>query len=183
MKKETYDKILNGCNNMCEVEEILDRLQYGADFEFVDEKIDDACDGDSEDEYVMMRSYTFYLENGKQFYVRFYYGNNTCEIGTYDTKDESAVPVGGAFYEMIKRKLQELGGHYAFKNGERIHVKVERIIDRVSKYVEVAYLYISNDKETPIKLVDTELNTWDVDTCLSNNDIRRIMGELSKVKS
>lgn len=183
MKKETYNKILTGCNNMCEVEEILDRLQYGVDFEFVDEKIDDACDDDSEDEYVMMRSYNFYLEDGKQFYVRFYYGNNTCEIGTYNTKDESAVPVGGAFYEMMKRKLQELGGYHAFKDDEQFFVKVDRIIDRVSKSVEVAYLYISNDTETPIKLVDTELNTWDVNTCLSNNDIRRIMGELSNVKS
>lgn len=98
MKKETYNKILTECKKISDVEEILDDLQYGVDFEFVDDKIDNACDDDSEDEYVRMRSYTFYLENGKQFYVRFYYGNNTGEIGTYDTKDETVSPIGSAFH-------------------------------------------------------------------------------------
>ena len=183
MKKETYNKILNGCKKMNEVEEILDNLQYGVDFAFVDEKIDDSCYDDCEDEYVMMRSYTFYLENGMQFYVRFYYGNNTGEIGTYEAKDETGSPNGSAFYGLMKRKLQELGGYHAFKGDEQFFVTVKSIADTVSKSVEVTYLYLSNDKETPIKLVDTELNTWDVETYLSDNDISRIMEELSKVKS
>ena len=108
----------------------------------------------------MMRSYTFYLENGRQFYVRFYYGNNTCEIGTCETKDESAVPAGGAFYEMIKRKLQELGGYHAFKDDEQFFVKVNRIIDRVSKSVSAAYLYSNISVSARNSSVPPERKVW-----------------------
>ena len=82
MKQETFDKLLN-CENMSNVEEILDTQVSGEDYDFVDEKIDDGCDDDEDDEYVMMRSYNFFVE-GTTHYVRFYYGDNTWEIGCHD---------------------------------------------------------------------------------------------------
>ena len=60
--------------DIADAEDILS--QFGK-VSFMDEKIDDGCDDEeSEDEYVMMRSYNV----GKK-YVRIYYGNNTCTIG------------------------------------------------------------------------------------------------------
>ena len=52
MKQEIIDKLYE-CETMGEVDKILETLEYGTDYQQVDEKIDDGCDGDEEDEYVM----------------------------------------------------------------------------------------------------------------------------------
>ena len=62
--------------DICEVEDILS--EHFNNVRFVDEKIDDLIpseDEDSEDDYLMMRSYD--VDN---FYVRFYYPRTTCDI-------------------------------------------------------------------------------------------------------
>jgi hypothetical protein len=83
MKRETFEQ-LKSCQNMNEVQGILDTLTYGGDYRFVDEKIDDGCDN-GEDEYVMMRSYDFFVDGEpEEYYVKFYYGDNTLEIGNVD---------------------------------------------------------------------------------------------------
>ena len=84
MKKETFEQ-LKSCNTMDAVQKILDILTYDTDYNFVDEKIDDGCDY-GEDEYVMMTSYNFFVED-ETYYVRFYYGNNTLEIGNVDVSE------------------------------------------------------------------------------------------------
>ena len=67
--------------DIADAEDILS--QFGK-VRFVDEKIDDGCDEDgSEDEYVMMRSFNV---DGK--YVRIYYGNNTCTIGSVSVSNQ-----------------------------------------------------------------------------------------------
>ena len=84
MKQETYNQIVE-CKTIDEVEVILDTLKDGEDYKFVEEKIDDGCSEDDEDDYVMMRSYDFYLEGDPEgYHVRFYYGNETGEIGYID---------------------------------------------------------------------------------------------------
>ena len=55
---------------------------------FCDEKIDDGVDeDDSEDEYVMCRSYDIKYK-GMRFYLRAYFGNNTREVTYYTIRVE-----------------------------------------------------------------------------------------------
>lgn len=53
------------------------------EMKFIDEKIDDGCDDDEDDNYVMMRSYDFTYK-GVDFYIRLYYGDCTGLVGSYD---------------------------------------------------------------------------------------------------
>lgn len=84
MIKETLKQI-QSCSTMVEVDTILSTLKYGADYEEIDKKIDDACLEDEVDEYVIKHSYHFFLEEENDTtYVDFYYGNITFEIGHID---------------------------------------------------------------------------------------------------
>lgn len=81
MKQETLDKIQE-CNTMGEVDKILATLEYGTDYEQIDEKIDDGCDEDEEDEYVMKTSYRFFVDGENEpTELDFYWGNATAKIG------------------------------------------------------------------------------------------------------
>jgi hypothetical protein len=81
MKQEIIDK-LNECETMGEVDKILAMLEYGTDYEQIDEKIDDGCDEDEEDEYVMKTSYRFFVDGeDKPTELDFYWGNVTAKIG------------------------------------------------------------------------------------------------------
>jgi hypothetical protein len=81
MKQETLDKIQE-CNTMGEVDKILATLEYGTDYEQIDEKIDDGCDEDEEDEYVMKTSYRFFVDGENEpTELDFYWGNVTAKIG------------------------------------------------------------------------------------------------------
>lgn len=81
MKQETLDKIQE-CNTMGEVDKILATLEYGTDYQQVDEKIDDGCDEDEEDEYVMKTCYRFFMDGEDEpTELDFYWGNVTSIIG------------------------------------------------------------------------------------------------------
>lgn len=81
MTQETFNQI-QSCSTMAEVDNILSTLKYGADYEEIDSKIDDGCNEDEVDEYVIKHSYRFFLEEENDAtYVDFYYGNITFEIG------------------------------------------------------------------------------------------------------
>ena len=81
MKQEIIDK-LYGCSTMGEVDKILGTLEYGTDYQQIDEKIDDACDEDEEDEYVMKTSYRFFVDGEDEpTELDFYWGDVTAEIG------------------------------------------------------------------------------------------------------
>lgn len=81
MKQEIIDKIYE-CNTMGEVDKILETLEYGEDYEQIDEKIDDGCDEDEEDEYVMKTSYRFFVDGEDEpTELDFYWGNVTAKIG------------------------------------------------------------------------------------------------------
>ena len=54
--------------------------------EMVDEKIDDGCDDNEHNDYVIMRSYNIDYK-GRSFYVRFYYGDCDGLIGCYDVRN------------------------------------------------------------------------------------------------
>lgn len=81
MKQEIIDKLYE-CDTMGEVDKILGTLEYGKDYQQVDEKIDDGCDGDEEDEYVMKTCYRFFVDGEDEpTELDFYWGNVTCKIG------------------------------------------------------------------------------------------------------
>lgn len=81
MKQETLDKIQE-CSTMGEVDKILATLEYGTDYQQVDEKIDDGCDEDGEDEYVMKTCYRFFIDGEDEpTELDFYWGNVTAKIG------------------------------------------------------------------------------------------------------
>ena len=81
MKQEIIDKLYE-CNTMGEVDKILGTLEYDKDYEQIDEKIDDGCDEDEEDEYVMKTSYRFFVDGEDEpTELDFYWGNVTTEIG------------------------------------------------------------------------------------------------------
>ena len=72
-----------------DVDEVVDMLKAHGEVKFVDEKIDDGVDDDeSEDEYVMMRSYNLTTPDGHKFYIRLYYGNNSYKFTAYDYEEE-----------------------------------------------------------------------------------------------
>lgn len=79
MKQELFDKLVD-CEQMGDVTEIIDTLTSGEDYRFHDSKIDDGCDDDEADEYVMKDSYSFCVDD-EWIDVDFYYGNNTFKIG------------------------------------------------------------------------------------------------------
>lgn len=84
MTKETLKQI-QSCSTMVEVDTILSTLKYGADYEEIDKKIDDACLEDEVDEYVIKHSYCFFLEEENDTTcVDFYYGDITFAIGHID---------------------------------------------------------------------------------------------------
>lgn len=81
MKQEIIDK-LYGCSTMGEVDKILWTLEYGTDYQQIDEKIDDCFDEDEENEYVMKTSYRFFVDGEDEpTELDFYWGDVTAEIG------------------------------------------------------------------------------------------------------
>lgn len=81
MKQEIIGKIQE-CETMGEVDKILETLEYGTDYQQIDENIDDGCGEDEEDEYVMHTSYYFFVDGEDEpTEVDFYWGNVTYKIG------------------------------------------------------------------------------------------------------
>ena len=71
----TEDLIRAICEGI-DISEVEDMLKTnGIETCFVDEKISNALD-DEEDEYLMMRSFEAFFQ-GRRYYCRFFYGNNT----------------------------------------------------------------------------------------------------------
>lgn len=67
-----------------DVNDVIECLKiWFDDVKFVDEKIDDGCDDEGEDTYVMMRSYDI-KKGDKLFYLRLYYGDCTMTVGSFD---------------------------------------------------------------------------------------------------
>ena len=81
MTEEMYEK-LTECENMADVEELLNTLQNGVDYKFGDEGYDYTIDNeDCPDEYMQYRTYDFFVDGeDKPRYTRYYYGNNTWDI-------------------------------------------------------------------------------------------------------
>ena len=73
--EDTIRAICEGID-ISEVEDMLGA--NGIEAHFVDEKISNGID-DEEDEYLMMRSFNVFID-GKRYYCRFFYGNNTYVI-------------------------------------------------------------------------------------------------------
>lgn len=74
------------CENECSIDNAEDRMgEKGIASRMVDEKIDDGCGFGEADTYVMMRSYDL-TYNGTTYYVRFYYGDITRTITSYDVQ-------------------------------------------------------------------------------------------------
>ena len=86
---ELVDSVIEGIVEVYEdIDEIVEVLKvWFDDVRFVDEKIDDGCDESEEDDYVMLRSYDI-TKNGKRYYLRLFYGDNTMLVGSYEVEGD-----------------------------------------------------------------------------------------------
>lgn len=89
MATALYDKLdtaLRWADYLPQAEKKLER--YGT-LQFVDEKIDEGIDDDdTDDEYLMMRSYDFVSKDGtEKYYIKLYYGDKSEELGYYTIQD------------------------------------------------------------------------------------------------
>lgn len=78
---ELYDLINDMENTSMDMDEIEKKLaEVGCKVKWGDSGIDDGCDDDDEDEYVMYQSCDITDINNESTWVKFYYGNNTYKI-------------------------------------------------------------------------------------------------------
>lgn len=71
------------CKNLIgrDIDSAEDILARYGELRFCDEKIDEGIDDeDSEDGYLIMRSYELTLTDGTDYYIRLYFGDNTRKI-------------------------------------------------------------------------------------------------------
>lgn len=87
LRMELYDKISQRVDydrvKIEDIEDVVRELDGFQGLETVDEKIDDGCDDDSGNTYVMMRSFDIDYK-GETFYCRFFYGDGDRIIGSFD---------------------------------------------------------------------------------------------------
>ena len=84
ISNEIFERVVGLLTLDNDIDEAIENLEMVCDeVRFVDEKIDDGCDGCEPDNYVMMRSYDVSKDN-YSYYLRLYYGDVTREIGSME---------------------------------------------------------------------------------------------------
>lgn len=80
---DAIEEILSENENE-DIATVAEQLKSLGNLRFIDETIDDGIDDENcEDEYIIKRVYTLTAQDGNEYDIRLYYGNNTMELTYY----------------------------------------------------------------------------------------------------